>query len=62
VVANAKYVNLEEPPRPAFFQAAAQDPGADVLLIRAAGDPAALAASVCGRPWPSSIRCCRSSS
>src|SRR5690606_16452509 len=31
VVANAKYVNLEEPPRPAFFQAAAQDPGADVL-------------------------------
>lgn len=46
VVANAKYVNLEERPRPAFFEAAAQDPGADVLLIRTAGDPAALAASV----------------
>jgi ABC-type antimicrobial peptide transport system permease subunit len=47
VVANAKYVNLEEPTRSAFFLNVAQNLTASrSLLIRTAGDPAALTADV----------------
>ena len=47
VVANARYVGLEERDRMAFFQPIARHPGERrVLLIRAAGDPAALASDV----------------
>ncbi|HEX5438887.1 MAG TPA: ABC transporter permease [Gemmatimonadaceae bacterium] len=47
VAANAKYVNLEEQQRSAFFLDLAQNPAASrSLLIRTAGDPADVTASV----------------
>jgi predicted permease len=46
VVATAKYVNLEEPSRPAFFEPASQTSVVRVLLMRTTDDPAALAPSV----------------
>ena len=47
VVANAKYVSLEEPQRAAFFSPLIQDPAAKrELLIRTEGDPASVMVDV----------------
>ncbi|HEX6964630.1 MAG TPA: ABC transporter permease [Gemmatimonadaceae bacterium] len=46
VVANAKYANIEEKQRAAFFLPIAQTGGSGSLLIRTAGDPSAVIASV----------------